>query len=431
MGEILSRNRNGRQQPLYNDGMPTPSIYLDNNATTPIDPRVVEAMTECYRRFPGNPASQHAAGRAARRALEEAREEIGGILGAKLGAPQPDRVIFTSGATEANNLAIRGILGGWRVGMSESHGAPHVIVSAIEHPSISGVADQLATEGVQVSQLPVSRGGVVKLEELPAMLTPQTRLVCIMLGSNETGALQPVAEAAAICRAANVPLHCDAVQVAGKLPVDFRALGASMLSVSAHKFHGPRGVGALLVHGKTPLAPLFFGGFQQAGLRPGSEPVALAVGLATALKLWREEAAQRAARMQQLRDQFESLLRTGIADLVIHAQAAPRLPHASHLAFPGLDRQALLMALDLAGVACSAGSSCASGSSELSPTLLAMGVSRELAASSLRFSFSAFSTAEELGEAAGRILKTYNDLRRLSERPNSSLPPPALAAKPV
>jgi len=414
---------------MYNVLMVSAPIYLDNNATTAIDPRVVDAMESCYRRFPGNPASQHAAGRAARRVLEQAREEIGGILGARMDGPQPDRVIFTSGATEANNLAIRGMLGGWQ-GRQTGMSAPrHVIVSAIEHPSVSAVAEQLVAEGLGVSQLPVNSDGVANLNELPGLLTPQTRLVCLMLGSNETGALQPVAEAAAICRTANVPLHCDAVQVAGKLPVDFRALGVSMLSISAHKFHGPRGIGALLVRGETPLMPLFFGGFQQAGLRPGSEPVALAVGMATALKLWREEAAERTGRMQQLRDQFEALLRTAMPDLVVHALSAPRLPHASHLAFPGLDRQALLMALDLAGVACSAGSSCASGSSELSPTLLAMGVSRDLAGGSLRFSFSPFSTAEETAEAARRIIKARNDLRRLSERPNSPLPPPAFTAK--
>ena len=406
--------------------MPPQTIYFDNNATTPVDPRVVEAMAECYRRWPGNPASQHTAGRSARRVLEEARDEIAGLLGATLSGPQPDRLVFTSGATEANNLAVRGI-----VGRMPGDGPRHLIVSAIEHPSVSSLADQIVVEGFAVSKLPVDGQGVIVLDQLAPLLTPHTRLACIMLGSNETGALQPVAEAAAICREAGVPLHCDAVQVAGKLPIDFAALGAATLSISAHKFHGPRGIGALLVRGSTPLAPMLFGGFQQAGLRPGSEPVALAVGMAKALRLWHEEADARARNMTMLRDQFEALLSTGSPEIIVHSQHAARLPHTSHIAFPGLDRQALLMALDLAGVACSAGSSCASGSSELSATLLAMGVSEALAGSSLRFSLSAFTTAEEVHEGARRILKVCNDLRTAREHRNSPLPPPPKAANSV
>ena len=426
------------------------TIYLDNNATTQVDPRVVEAMAECYRRWPGNPASQHAPGRAARRVLEEAREEIAALLGANAAGRHPDKLIFTSGATEANNLAMRGIVG--TVGptflsANNNTAPPHLILSAIEHPSVSALADQLATEGVAIARLPVDHHGVIILDELAPLLTPQTRLVCVMLGSNETGALQPVAEAAAICRAANVPLHsnagvplhcnvgvplhCDAVQVAGKLPINFAALGAATMSISAHKFHGPRGVGALVVRGGTQLTPQLYGGFQQEALRPGSEPVALAVGMATALRLWHSEAAARAARMTAQRDQFESQLLSGDPTIVIHAQGAARLPHTSHMAFPGLDRQALLMALDLAGVACSAGSSCASGSSELSPTLLAMGISHPLATASLRFSLSAQSMPEEVREAARRILKVCNNLRSLQEHRKSPLAAPLEASKPV
>lgn len=402
--------------------MPPQTIYLDNNASTPVDPRVVEAMAECYRRWPGNPASQHSAGRAARRVLEEARDEIAGLLGATLSGPQPDRLVFTSGATEANNLAIRGHLVATMAKVIDVPRA-HLIFSAIEHPSVSAMADHPAGRGFIISRLPVDCHGVIVLDALaPLLQTPHTRLACIMLGSNETGALQPVAEAAAICRAANVPLLCDAVQVAGKLSLDFSALGVAMLSVSAHKFHGPRGVGALIVRGDTPLAPIFFGGFQQGGLRPGSEPVALAVGMATALKLWHHEAAERAVRIEAFRDEFEALLRAGMADIVVHSQHTARLPHTANIAFPGLDRQALLMALDLVGVACSAGSSCASGSSELSPTLLAMGVSRELAGASLRFSLSAQTTVSEVAEGACRILNVCNDLRARSEC--GKYPPP-------
>jgi cysteine desulfurase len=237
-----------------------------------------------------------------------------------------------------------------------------------------------------------------------------------MLGNNETGVLQPVAQLAQICREAGVPLHTDAVQVAGKLPICFHRLGAATMSISAHKFHGPRGIGALLIRHDTQLWPLLFGGFQQGGLRPGTESVTLAVGMATALSIWQREQHERLARLTQLRDRFESAILAGWPGAVIHGRDANRLPHTSNISFPGLDRQASLMALDLAGVACSTGSACASGSTDPSTTLVAMGCPQELLSSSLRFSLGATTTLEETDRAASRILKTCNDLGRASSQ---------------
>jgi cysteine desulfurase len=235
-------------------------------------------------------------------------------------------------------------------------------------------------------------------------------LASIMLGNHETGVLQPVEALAQLCAVAGVPLHTDAVQVAGKLPIDFHRLGVSSMSIAAHKFHGPRGIGALLLRSGVEPRPQLFGGFQQEGLRPGTEPVVLAVGMATALECWHREHAERAARLTILRDRLESALLSE-TKAVVHGRAAPRLPHTLNVSFPGLERQALVMALDLAGVSCSTGSACASGSTDPSPTLVAMGCPEELVLSSIRLSLGATTTAREVDEASGRIIKVCKDLR--------------------
>ena len=383
-----------------------PSIYLDHNATTPTRPEVVEAVARCWRRGYANPASQHRPGQQARRALEEARQTVAEILGANLSGPQPDRLIFTSGGTEANSMALLGIA------RARAGGQPgQLIVSAAEHPSVLEPAEHLLEHGWRLDTLDVTPDGVVRAESLPRLLTPQTHLVSVILGNHETGVLQPVSELAFICNEAGVPLHTDAVQVVGKLPVDFRALGVAALTVAAHKFQGPLGIGALLLRGNVPLEPLLFGGPHQWGLRPGTESVALAVGMATALELWRAECDDHAGRLTALRRRFEQRLKAGFPALVVNGAAAQRLPHTSSLAFPGLDAQVLLLALDSAGVACSVGSACSSGSTELSPTLRAMNLPREIVASSLRFSLGATTTEEEIDEAARRILHVVSELQ--------------------
>jgi cysteine desulfurase len=382
------------------------TIYLDHNATTPTRPEVIEAVAACWRAGHANPASQHQPGQKARRLLEQAREQIAAILGADLSGPKADRLIFTSGGTEANNLAVLGIA---RAARGEQPG--QVIVSAIEHPSVLEPAMHLMDEGWRVDGLGVTPDGVVRVEGLASLLGPQTRLASVMLGNHETGVLQPVSELAAACNDRGVPLHTDAVQVAGKLPIDFRGLGVAAMSVAAHKFHGPLGIGALLVRHDVAIQALELGGHQQGGVRPGTESVALAVGMATALELWHGDREALARRLQALRDRFEMGLRAGYPELVVNGGAALRLPQTSNVAVPGLDGQILLVALDTAGVACAVGAACSSGSTELSPTLRAMGLPKSIIASSLRFSLGATTTEEEVDEAVRRVLRVVHELQ--------------------
>jgi len=406
------------------------TIYLDHAATTPLLAEAAEAMATAQRAGYMNPASQHGAGRRARRVLEEARERIGILLGADMTSARPDRVIFTSGGTEANNLAL---LGKWEVGSRKSElpenddrawsgsshfplPTSHFVVSSVEHPSVLGPAERLQRLGVGVVRLPVDRNGRIDPADVAARLTSAVRLVSIMLGNNETGILQPVRETAAVCRAAGVLMHTDAVQAVGKMPVDFRALGVDLMTVAAHKFHGPVGIGALVVRSGVDVAPQLFGGFQQGGLRPGTEAVAPVLGMLAALESWHREAAERTARLTTLRDRFEADLAAALPDLVIHGRHVPRLPQTSNVAFIGVDRQTMLLALDQAGICCSTGSACASGSSEPSPTLVAMGCSADELSSSLRFSLGAGTTAAETAEAARRIVRVYHELRRQRER---------------
>jgi cysteine desulfurase len=380
-------------------------IYLDHNATTPTRPEVVEAMARCSCDVRANAASQHRAGQGAQQVLEEARQSIGENLGAAVGGAVCDRVLFTSGGTEANNLAVFGLA---RARPGASPGG--VIVSAIEHPSVIGPAERLLDEGWRLDTLGVTASGVVRVDQLPPLLTPQTRLVSVMLGNHDTGVIQPVAELAALANDAGVPLHTDAVQVVGKRPVHFRSLGVAAMSVAAHKFQGPVGIGVLILRAGTPLLPLQFGGHQQHGLRPGTEPVALAVGMATALRLCCQEQQERTRRMERLLARFEGGLRAGYPGIVINGVDAERLPQTANIAFPGHDGQMLLMALDLAGIACSVGAACSSGSTELSPTLRAMGLPKAVVSGSLRFSLGPTTTEAEIDEAVRRILHVLQAL---------------------
>ncbi len=378
-----------------------PPIYLDHNATTPLAPQVAEAMRACEAEGYLNPASQHQFGQRARRRLEAAREAIGRLLGARTDSHRADQIVFTSGGTEANNLALLGLA-------SDPPG--HVIVSAIEHPSVLGAAEHLERRGFVIDRLPVKEDGVVRVDKLRELFRPDTRLVSLMLVNNETGVLQPVAAAAEICAAAGVPLHTDAVQAAGKLPVDFTRLGATALTATAHKFHGPRGIGVLLLRHGVPLRPIHFGGFQQAGLRPGTESVTLAVGMQTALENAASDGAI-ATRLTNLRDRFERSLCASLPDIVINGASAERAPHTSNVSFLGVDRQVLAVALDLAGIACSTGSACASGSTDPSHVLTAMAVPDDVLHSALRFSLGVTTTAAEIDQACERITNSVNDLR--------------------
>ncbi|MEM6798712.1 MAG: cysteine desulfurase family protein [Planctomycetota bacterium] len=385
---------------------PTP-IYLDHNATTPILPEAADAVRECLLGVHANAGSQHAAGRSARRVLEEARLAVAEMLGANLAGANPDRLILTSGGTESNNLALRSVLASVRAYGEQ----PRVVISAIEHPSVDATANQLEREGVAIDRAPVDSSGVVNVGALESLLRPETRLVSVMLASNETGVLQPVAEVARRCAARGIAVHTDATQAVGKVAVDFVSIGAAMMTFTAHKFHGPVGVGGLLVRGGTPELEGFGG---QAGAeRPGTPAVALAVGMRVALSAWLRDADDRQQRMTTLRDRFETTILAATPGTRVIGADAPRLPHTSDLAFEGLNRQALVMALDRAAVACSTGSACASGSSEPSPTLLAMGLPEAVVSSALRFSLGALTTAAEIDDAATRIASVCRHLRNL------------------
>jgi cysteine desulfurase len=378
-------------------------IYLDNNATTRIDPRVVRAMYECDCAGYANASSQHQAGRRTRRILETARDSIAEHLGCRVDGTRSDRVVFTSGGTESNNLALFGLAG-------DPPG--RMLVSAIEHPSVVTAGQQLRKRGFEVELIPVTAEGVIRIDALNELLDRPARLVSVMLANNETGVLQPVREITEICHLAGCMVHTDAVQAVGKIPVDFCELRVDALSLSAHKFHGPRGIGALLVRGAAPLRPILYGGFQQQGLRPGTEPVTLAVGLQKALDLWQVESEQRFERMKSLRDRLEQALCTELPRAVVHGARAPRLPHTTCISLPGVDRQSLVMALDLAGLACSTGSACASGSSEPSPVLISMGCDSGLVEGAIRLSLGADTSAADIDEAARRICKVVKNLDR-------------------
>lgn len=381
------------------------TIYLDHNATSFPWPEVVDTMTAAWREPHANASSQHRLGRQARRVLDDAREELARMLGADASRFRPDRVVFTSGATEANNLAMLGLTRFER---------GRVVISAVEHPSVSEAATILAGRGFEIVRLPVDAEGRSDPDALDELLDTPTQLVSVMLANHETGVLQPIAELAAVCRAHNVPLHTDATQAAGKLPIRFAELGVAALTISAHKFQGPPGVGALIVKPEWELRPLIVGGFQQQGLRSGTESIPPILGMLAALRKWEAERDVLAPRLAERRDQLEAALRAGRPGIVIHGASAPRLPQVTNISFLGLDRRALMIACDLAGVACSTGSACASGSSEPSPTLRAMQVPFEQVASALRFSVGPLTSPLDITLAAERILLCCNQLEKSS-----------------
>ncbi|MCI0702885.1 MAG: cysteine desulfurase [Planctomycetia bacterium] len=366
------------------------AIYLDHNATTPLLPEAWEAMRDVP---PGNPSSAHTVGRKARQALEDAREKVAALLGAF-----PDEVTFTSGATEANNIAVFGL-----------H-PTLAFASHIEHPCVIEPLRQLESRGAVVEWLPVDARGVIESRSL----APQAdSLVCIMLANHETGAIQPVRDIA-MSLPPGAMIHCDAAQAVGKIAVNFHELGATTLTASAHKFGGPKGVGVLLVKRGTQLKPLTYGGHQQHGRRPGTEPVALAVGLAAALEVAVGHLDENHAKLETLRARLWSELQQMCSPVVLNGPeigAADVIPTTLNVSFPGCRADLLLMALDLAGIACSTGSACSSGSLLPSPVLRAMGVPDDVLRSAFRFSLSATQDEAEMSEAATRIAECVGTIR--------------------
>lgn len=377
-------------------------IYLDNSATTRPDPRVLEAMLPYFRDMYANPSSVHMPGQRARAGMEEARRAVARLIGCPA-----DGVVFTSGGTEAINLAILGVV---RSGRRQGR---HLVTSAIEHPATGRTMDYLESQGYTVSRLPVDANGVIAAGSLARVLRPDTLLVSIMHASNEVGTIQPIAEMAAVVRPLGIPFHVDAVQTVGKIPVDLTTLGVDLLSFSSHKLHGPKGVGALCFRPGTPLAPQMYGGHQELGRRPGTENVPGIAGLGAACRLAGELLPEFAARVGGLRDSFESEITRRVPDIVIHARPVPRAPHISKIGFAGVDGEAVIISLDILGVAASSGSACSSGALEPSPTLRAMRCPPAVLNGSVRFSLSRETTAEEIVRASAIIAEAVTQIRRL------------------
>ncbi len=373
-------------------------IDLDHNATTPLDPRVLEAMLPVLREVHGNPSSIHALGQRARALVEDARAEVAALAGA-----QPTEVVFTGSGTEADNLALRGVAWAAREPRRK------IVYAALEHHAVVNTARALAREGWPVEAARALPDGRVDLEDLAARVDERTALVCLMLANNETGVVQPVAEALALARSHGALSHCDAVQAAGKLPLDFAALGVDLLALSAHKIYGPKGVGALVVRRGTRLEALLRGGAQERNRRAGTENVAGLVGFGAAARLARAELAEDAARLAGLREELEARL-LAIPEAQVNG-TAPRVPNTTNVSFGGVDAESLLMALDLDGLAVSTGAACAAGAVEPSHVLRAMGLPMARVQASLRFSLGRGTTAEEVALAAEAVARAVQKQR--------------------
>ena len=365
------------------------TIYFDNNATTQVADQVVDTLVSTLQLELRNPASQHGLGRQSRKQLETTREQIGGLLGCHLTGSDDNKIVFTSGGTEANNLALVGICASF-----PQRG--RLTVSGIEHPSVTMVAEVLAKDGWDLQVANTLSNGKIDLDHLGSLLNEETRLVSVMLANNETGVIQPIAEVVALCKNHDALVHTDAVQAIGKMKVDFQQLGVDALSLSAHKIHGPVGVGALLIKNGCPITPVLHGGFQQNGLRPGSEACPLPVALSKTLELYLDQHDDNLSQLLDLRTRLESGILSLFPAAIVVGQESSRLPQTTCISFPGVDRQALMMALDVAGVCCSTGSACASGSSEPSPVLIAMGLPEDVIEGAIRFSLSKFNTPAEV-----------------------------------
>ena len=372
-------------------------IYLDNNATTPLLPEVLQRMNTAWDTAFANPGSQHSYGREARKILEDSRESVAEILNA-----DASEVIFTSGGTESINMAICGFTFG-RTGT--------IAVTAGEHPATLMSCERARQQGWKIVTIPVDDQGRLNERLLPTLPWDDIRLVCVILAHNETGVIQSMSRLSQLCQQHGAALLLDAVQAVGKTAVDFQALGATALAFGAHKFHGPRGIGGLLLKRGVKVAPFLEGGHQESGRRAGTEPVPLIAGMAKALQLWATDAQVRSAGIRTLRDQLQQDLTKRCSPVVVHGAQAERLVNTLSIAFPGIAGEAMLVNLHLAGVACSLGSTCASGSVEAAPSLLAMGLDPEICKSSVRFSLGCQNSAEEIAEATNRIAAVVTRLR--------------------
>ncbi|MBI2922730.1 MAG: cysteine desulfurase [Planctomycetes bacterium] len=364
-------------------------IYLDNNATTPVCPEAQAAMAAAYRDVPGNPSSPHAAGRAARKLLSESRERVARALG----AAAPDEIVFTGSGSEADHLAI---LGTWESSVKWNSRKKRIVSTGIEHPAVRGTLKKLELAGAEVVFVPPGPGGLVNAEAVGEALTLDTLLVTVILAQNETGVLQPVREIAGRAHACGAYVHTDAVQAVGKIPVNVAELGVDMLSLAAHKFHGPKGVGALWIRTGTRIGAFASGGGQEGGLRPGTENVAGIAGLAAALDVATRTLPSDMPRVANLRDRLAEATLKAAPGARWNGDRERLLPNTASLSFPGLRADMLLVGLDVEGLCVATGSACHSGAMEPSEVLLAMGLDEDSARSSLRVSLSRYTTEAEV-----------------------------------
>lgn len=387
-------------------------VYLDHNATTAVEPDVLDAMLPYLSGEFGNAASIHTFGQRARAAVETAREQVAALIGAR-----PQEIVFTSGGTEADNHAIFGVAQSFLAALrdgTEATARKHIITSTIEHEAVLNTCQALEQRGVEVTYLPVDRDGRVSLDELRQTIRKETVLITVMHANNELGTVEPLAEIGRIAADADIYFHTDAVQSAGKLPIDVNALRLDLLSLSGHKFYAPKGIGALYIRGGTRLQQLLYGGHHQRGFRPGTENVAGIVGLGKAAELARKSLSEDAARVSALRDRLEQGLLSRTPHSHANGAGAPRTPNTTNITFPGIEGEALVIALDLKGLACSTGAACSSGAVEPSHVLTAIGLSPDEARASLRFSLGRHTTAPEIDFALQVVPAAVEQLRELS-----------------
>jgi len=393
--------------PIYLMGssdFPMKRIYMDHAATTPMAPEVIEAMKTAFVEIFGNASSLHQPGLAARAALEEARERVAGLIGAKA-----EEVYFTSGGTESDNLAIRG------AALANRARGRHIITTSIEHPAILEPCRRLEEEeGFEVTYLPVTREGLVEVEALESAIREDTILISIMHANNEIGTIQPIAEAGEQARSRGIVFHTDAVQTVGKIPAKVDDLGVDLLSISSHKLHGPKGVGALYIRKGTPIEPIVFGGGHERGMRSGTENVPGIVGLATAAELAEENLEDDMVRMSGMRDRLADYVLERVEDTWVNGSRTKRLPHNLNLGFSFIEGEALLLRLDAEGIAVSTGSACSSKKTVASHVLTAIGLKPEEAHGSLRITLGRENTDEEVDFVAETIVSVAESLLAMS-----------------
>ncbi|NLT18066.1 MAG: Cysteine desulfurase [Firmicutes bacterium ADurb.Bin080] len=378
-------------------------VYLDNSATTPLNPYVLEAMLPFYTEKFGNAASIHSFGREANRAVSDAREIIAECINSR-----PSEIYFTSGGTESDNWALKGA-----VSVSKNKNK-HIITTLIEHPAILNTCAELEKQNVKVTYLKPSKEGIINIKNLSESITEDTILSTIMFANNEIGTIQPIKEAAAICRDFGVLFHTDAVQAMDSQKIDVKDLGVDMLSMSAHKFHGPKGIGVLFLKTGSRLGKLINGGEQERGLRAGTTPTPLIVGMAKALEISNRDREINNERILRLRNRFIDMVLSEIPYAYLNGCRDSRLPNNANFSFAFIEGESILMRLDLAGIAVSSGSACASGSLEASHVILSLGVKEELAHSTIRFSLGVDTTEQQMDYVFNVLKKTVDDLRKMS-----------------